>query len=823
MDINQIVEEVRPFLVEYLKGQNIIVNSAGGLKCINPSHKDKTASAQINTRTGGTYIYCNSCHSALDIFAAAAVLEDLPTNGINWIEDNVLELAHRFNIPVETGFQFHKDPKHTLALQAYETAAVIIANTKLSSYATEYIGAKLWSKELQQEFGLGSISCTDLSQALISSGYDSQFLSEIGLIDHKLFQTNHLIFPVQDEHGRCVGFIARTFDSVPKYINTSGIGPYSPYKKRALLFNLHRANKQSGPLYIMEGQADAITAYSKGIRAVALSGSSISEEQLELLGQACYPNIILCPDGDSAGHEALIEQIIPACLKHGLSPIPQVQLLADDNDPDDLITTGEWKDLKPINLAEVWFTLKQEKGSLDLLAEELVSLCTGYSSPIARNILAKAISTQSGISEMAICGRLEQIDRARATEIDEKRLGIINQAAKQLSQTPTTAQQTLLATLDRLEHVSYNQNNLGSAAFATYLRDIKGQEESRDDKFPGLLLERFPTIQKALTGEWRGKLFIIGGDENVGKSTLADAFSYDVASHSKNNAMVVSLLTDDSVRERLPKYICLADRTVGNRLLTYLEVTNPKFAYDAAKVQAIVQARDKAYQHLYSLVQDERIVLKDVKDGGDLEFATTLLKYYRSKYPDRHILLCVDSINRLRTPGVNDPRGTATQISNTLKDTAVKYDATVLAVSEFNRPQNRDSERIIWPNNKRLAESRALEFDANAIFLVYNDVHSRGTRAEILWRDKAGDIRPRVFTLVTKNKVGNWKGVIPYDFDEVRAGFKEISLEQAKKDWLSERIRLQGENEDMQEQDDDKDNTPKQAKQKITATIMESI
>lgn len=103
------------------------------------------------------------------------------------------------------------------------------------------------------------------------------------------------------------------------------------FHKRLELFNLHRV-KHCKHLVVVEGFFDAIRLHSLRVPAVALMGSSISEEQIALLQQHCpalrFVSVML--DGNEPGRKAA--EIVAARLaRHWWA---RIATLPDGEEPD---------------------------------------------------------------------------------------------------------------------------------------------------------------------------------------------------------------------------------------------------------------------------------------------------------------------------------------------------------------------------------------------------------------------------------------------------------------------------------------------------------
>ena len=126
---------------------------------------------------------------------------------------------------------------------------------------------------------------------------------------------DRVMFPIQDQRGRVVGFGGRALGAArAKYLNT----PETPaFHKGELLYGLPLARaaiRERGTVIVAEGYMDVIALAQAGFaHAVAPLGTAIGEAQLAQLWQLADEPLI-CLDGDEAGLRAghrLIERALP--------------------------------------------------------------------------------------------------------------------------------------------------------------------------------------------------------------------------------------------------------------------------------------------------------------------------------------------------------------------------------------------------------------------------------------------------------------------------------------------------------------------------------
>lgn len=142
------------------------------------------------------------------------------------------------------------------------------------------------------------------------------------------FIGERVVFPLYNDHKQLVGLGARSVgnpvgSTSPKYQFTRGFTKARVlYRAEHAFERLRQGAKQGAKeqaLFLCEGFLDALRLESVGFDAVAVMGSSLSEQQTQLIkglceslpGQASTVTVILCFDRDEAGLRGAAD----ACLK----------------------------------------------------------------------------------------------------------------------------------------------------------------------------------------------------------------------------------------------------------------------------------------------------------------------------------------------------------------------------------------------------------------------------------------------------------------------------------------------------------------------------
>ncbi|MBT3224382.1 MAG: toprim domain-containing protein, partial [Proteobacteria bacterium] len=146
---------------------------------------------------------------------------------------------------------------------------------------------------------------------------------------------NRIIFPIQDERQRVVGFGGRLLDGEgPKYLNTPKTRFYD--KSRAL-YGIDRARvaiQRAKEAVLVEGYFDVLALRQAGFEhTVATCGTALTIEHVRRI-RALTKNVLVVTDADRAGAVAA-EKALPMFLEVGA--IPWRVPLAGAKDPDELI------------------------------------------------------------------------------------------------------------------------------------------------------------------------------------------------------------------------------------------------------------------------------------------------------------------------------------------------------------------------------------------------------------------------------------------------------------------------------------------------------
>ena len=310
-----------------------------------PFHKEKTASFHVVPDKGFYHCFgCGQHGNAIDFVMAIEGLE---------FAQAVQRLAELCGLPAPRSGGEGK-PRVDQSIYAANQAAARWFAGRLQARegqpAADYLRARGLDPAIIERFGLGYApgERTALKRAMLAEGFSEAQLLEAGLLaapedggpSYDRFR-DRVMFPIQDQRGRVVGFGGRTLGAArAKYLNT----PETPaFHKGELLYGLPLARaaiRERGTVIVAEGYMDAIALAHAGFaHAVAPLGTAIGEAQLAQLWQLADEPLV-CLDGDAAGLQAghrLIERALPA-LRPGKSL--RFAVLPPGRDPDSVLRAG---------------------------------------------------------------------------------------------------------------------------------------------------------------------------------------------------------------------------------------------------------------------------------------------------------------------------------------------------------------------------------------------------------------------------------------------------------------------------------------------------
>ncbi len=338
MNRADIVDVVGQFVRLKKRGVNYIANC--------PFHNEKTPSFTVSGAKG--LFKCFGCGKGGNVVSFVQEHEKLTyPEAIRWLADYYkIQLEETERTPEQQQQQLVQDGLRILN----EYAAEYFHSTLLDTEEGQDIGGSYFKhrgfrKDIIEKFRLGynPDSGEAFYTAATKKGYSAELLEKAGFIKSSQrggyydVYRGRVIFPIQSMTGRILGFGARilkTNDRAPKYINTP---ENELYNKSRTLYGIYQSRQAIGKLdecFLVEGYTDVISLHQGGVEnVVASSGTSLTEDQLRLIGQLTK-NLTILYDGDAAGVKAALRGLDMALSQ---SFNVQLVLLPEGEDPDSYI------------------------------------------------------------------------------------------------------------------------------------------------------------------------------------------------------------------------------------------------------------------------------------------------------------------------------------------------------------------------------------------------------------------------------------------------------------------------------------------------------
>lgn len=261
---NQVADKnaIKAHLPELLEEMGI--NPRKHFKCLNPEHDDSNPSMSYNRQKMN--VHCFSCGSTYDIFDLIGLQYNLT--------DTKEAFKKAFELYGDKPVQSYKDT--TPKAEVDYTEYIIRCHQQI--HLTDYPSIRGLSHKSIENFKLG---------------YDDDFIVREGSTSK---QWSALIIPTS-----ITSFLARNTN--PNANKAERIRKHGESK----FFNL-KALKQSQPVFIVEGEIDAMSIYECGHQAVALGSIANIYKFVNYLKQnRPTQRIILSLDNDTEGHKAQVD------------------------------------------------------------------------------------------------------------------------------------------------------------------------------------------------------------------------------------------------------------------------------------------------------------------------------------------------------------------------------------------------------------------------------------------------------------------------------------------------------------------------------------
>ena len=239
-----------------------------------PFHGETTPSFWLKTSEGerkGLY-KCFSCLTRGTFFDLLAFLDDIPL-------DEVLKKYRKEEVTAKDISEFEVEFRRSLSSSAKKGSKIRILDEKILERFKKPYGA-------YEDYLFGP-----------KRNLTGRTIERFGLLacDSGVW-AGRVVVPMRDDRGRLISLNARAIGKVDK---SEKVRKLKDTDVKKILFGLNLAKKMIGPFVLVEGEFDCAFLQQNGIKAVALSGADINDEQIKLLLKYSNSNrIVICLDGD---------------------------------------------------------------------------------------------------------------------------------------------------------------------------------------------------------------------------------------------------------------------------------------------------------------------------------------------------------------------------------------------------------------------------------------------------------------------------------------------------------------------------------------------
>jgi DNA primase len=432
-EVSQIRERVD--IVSFISEYVALKKMGRNFKANCPFHNEKTPSFVVSPERQIWHCF-GGCNKGGDVYTFLMEYEKLE------FVEALRILAKRTGIQLresnfDAGTSSKKEIIYKLNKIALEFYHYVLTKHDAGKKALSYLTReRKLDEKLIETFLLGFSpkEGTSLSNYLINKKkFKKEDLVEAGLAFYAGsrvmdFFRNRVMFPLFDHRGNVVGFSGRAIEEPyngGKYINTRET---LVYHKGSMFFGLNAAKeeiKKLDKVIIVEGELDAISCFSIGVKnVVAVKGTALTENQVALINRFTN-NVCLCFDKDEAGYEATKRSLI-SLEKKGINIT--TCLFENAKDADEAIKNDSLAFKKSIkkDIPVYDYIFSRTFSSMEKdrvygkrkIASELLPIFAKISNEIVKEHYLKKLSGELDVSLDALAKEIEKIEKKEVVKDD---------------------------------------------------------------------------------------------------------------------------------------------------------------------------------------------------------------------------------------------------------------------------------------------------------------------------------------------------------------------------------------------------------------------
>lgn len=767
-NLDEVLPILRGRLRDYLTLKLGLRSNAKKFSCF--VHKDGEPSMWFNPKTHEETVHCFGCGADLDLFGCAEKIDGLPSSGPEWITETIPALCELLEIPLKIGEVSIADKERLRLLKiAQDISDCLLEN---SPEDIPYVETRNWK---QPYLSYGWVEEEMLVAKVMERGWTAEEIAKSLLVKTKYvnyFGKDKVTFVIKDHRGRAIGFIYKDISKPDgRYVNSSDSQIYNKSKALLGIETAIKTAKTDG-IIIVEGPGDLAALNRVGItNAVAICGTAFTEYHLLYLKSLGIQKINLCLDWDQAGFAAtsrILEDVLKATSN--ISVFVTTAPTGNIKDPDELLrkskTTEPFTSLKVLTGFE-WKLQQLKDEAPGDICETMVPIIASEPMAVRREMLIRQLSDFTDVTMQAIQTDVKAIIDDKFNKYKDRIVATAEQALQEIKEDPENIRTILAQQEDRVAEIEneLEQNSIGINSqlmrLDILLREISGEGCKEGG---GFVMNCLTNIKRCFDGgsSWaEGCLISLPGKAHSGKTAMALAISADIAL-SDENALVIVYSTDDSYKLILPRLI---SNLYHFSFPDGPQLTNGMIAQPSLHLPDSVEHKN-AYQEaqklLRFLISEERLIVIDGDSGRTVSTLQKQLRYYRKRFPGRKIFCVLDNQFNLQDKESSERSQRIEWIINNLKDTCEDYKCCLLVTAEYKKRLMGGQDKLIWPEDDDIADSRAQTYRPNIIAHVYNDSRMRPDNTEIFWIED-GIVAPRIVLSVTKNKISGTVEKLAFD------------------------------------------------------------
>ena len=313
---------------------------------------------------------------------------------------------------------------------------------------------------------------------------------------------------------------------------------------------------------------------------------------------------------------------------------------------------------------------------------------------------------------------------------------------------------------EEVELLSDTDNKICAVDYFNCLSDsIDEFDDKAWNKKEGYKTPKFPSLTQGLEG-WDSGLYIYAGLANHGKTAAMINILEDMVTCPDNKLFGIYYSLDDNKNKVIPRIVAMRESlpisliAKPGRYQKMVDEHHP----DAVHIAQLLDKRKEGIDNLKSQ-SNKMMVLdsQDIKSDKDLRNSIyQIYNYVKSMDEEANIVVAVDGLKDINFTDMklteNEKVDTASRF---LKDISVELDIIVMSTMHLRKLNGNRR-----PTTEDLKDSNRLEYEADVIFLVYNDVSRNKDAAKIYSRSGAEDSpkQPILELDWAKNKISSYKG-----------------------------------------------------------------